>query len=342
MPQTVSYNSRAGNVPLEYKASQSIEFITGFENELGDEFTAYITSEGSNESGNGVDGIEGLYRYGFNGKENDNEIKGEGAQQDYGMRIYDPRLGKFLSVDPLTEIYPWNSTYAFAENSPIENIDLDGLEKQSSRYEKYYQSTQGTKFKPLNERKIFNAVETKKSMCHGPANVEFRIPEYSNPQTFSEWWRKNSLGYAVETIDKVSDYVPNPKTLVKAGVKKIVKIIVEKNKRDQQKKVPNPHGKNGGPDHQERIGEVEKSLEKEGFDKIEKEVLVNTPGGTKQKRYIDVQGTNTKTGDVKQVQVGKENKDGSPVSSERKALDDVENATGTRPKFEPYNKKKDR
>src|SRR5690606_4468651 len=38
------------------------------------------------------------YRYGFNGKENDNEVKGEGNQQDYGMRIYDPRLGKFLSV----------------------------------------------------------------------------------------------------------------------------------------------------------------------------------------------------------------------------------------------------
>src|SRR5690606_9621159 len=40
------------------------------------------------------------YRYGFNGKENDNEVKGEGNQQDYGMRIYDTRLGRFLSVDP--------------------------------------------------------------------------------------------------------------------------------------------------------------------------------------------------------------------------------------------------
>jgi RHS repeat-associated protein len=69
------------------------------------------------------------YRYGFNGKENDNEVKGTGNQQDYGMRIYDPRLGKFLSVDPLSKEYPWNSTYAFAENQPIWAIDLDGLEK---------------------------------------------------------------------------------------------------------------------------------------------------------------------------------------------------------------------
>jgi RHS repeat-associated protein len=48
------------------------------------------------------------YRYGFNGKENDNEVKGEGNQQDYGMRIYDARLGKFLSVDPLMKGPRWH------------------------------------------------------------------------------------------------------------------------------------------------------------------------------------------------------------------------------------------
>jgi RHS repeat-associated protein len=71
----------------------------------------------------------GNYRYGFNGKEMDNEVKGTGAQYDYGFRIYDPRLVRFLSVDPLSKEYPWNSTYAFAENDVIRSIDLDGLEK---------------------------------------------------------------------------------------------------------------------------------------------------------------------------------------------------------------------
>jgi RHS repeat-associated protein len=69
------------------------------------------------------------YRYGFNGKENDNEVKGEGAQQDYGMRIYDPRLGRFLSVDPLTRNFPWYTTYQFAGNKPIWALDLDGAEE---------------------------------------------------------------------------------------------------------------------------------------------------------------------------------------------------------------------
>lgn len=69
-----------------------------------------------------------LYRYGFNGKENDNEVKGEGNQQDCGMRIYDPRLVRFLSVDPLTKKYPELTPYQFASNSPIAGIDEDGLE----------------------------------------------------------------------------------------------------------------------------------------------------------------------------------------------------------------------
>ena len=70
----------------------------------------------------------GKYRYGFNGKENDNEVKGEGNQQDYGMRIYDPRLGRFLSVDPITAKYPNLTPYQFASNTLIQAIDLDGLE----------------------------------------------------------------------------------------------------------------------------------------------------------------------------------------------------------------------
>jgi RHS repeat-associated protein len=70
------------------------------------------------------------YRYGFNGKENDNEVSGQGNQYDYGFRIYNPRLGRFLSVDPLFKGYPWYTPYQFAGNKPIMSIDLDGLENK--------------------------------------------------------------------------------------------------------------------------------------------------------------------------------------------------------------------
>ena len=72
--------------------------------------------------------VAGQYRYGFNGKEKDDETFGEGDEYDYGMRIYDSRLGRFMSIDPLTAKYPWWTPYQFAGNMPIRAIDLDGKE----------------------------------------------------------------------------------------------------------------------------------------------------------------------------------------------------------------------
>ncbi|MPT36091.1 MAG: RHS repeat-associated core domain-containing protein, partial [Flavobacterium sp.] len=74
-------------------------------------------------------GSKANYRYGFNGKEKDDELKGEGNSYDYGFRMYDPRTARFFSVDPLTESYPELTPYQFASNTPIQAIDLDGLER---------------------------------------------------------------------------------------------------------------------------------------------------------------------------------------------------------------------
>jgi RHS repeat-associated protein len=71
------------------------------------------------------------YRYGFNGKENDYEVKGSGNEIDYGMRVYDPRIGRFLSVDPLMHDFPHYTPYQFAGNMPIIAIDLDGAEPEA-------------------------------------------------------------------------------------------------------------------------------------------------------------------------------------------------------------------
>ncbi|MFB3389849.1 RHS repeat-associated core domain-containing protein [Flavobacterium sp. LAR06] len=68
------------------------------------------------------------YRYGFQGQEKDDEIKGEGNSLNYTFRMYDPRIGKFLSLDPLSPQYPHNSPYAFAENRVIDGTELEGLE----------------------------------------------------------------------------------------------------------------------------------------------------------------------------------------------------------------------
>jgi RHS repeat-associated protein len=69
------------------------------------------------------------YRYGFNGMEKDDEVKGEGNSVNYKYRMHDPRVGRFFAVDPLSPKYPHNSPYSFSENIIISHVELEGLEK---------------------------------------------------------------------------------------------------------------------------------------------------------------------------------------------------------------------
>jgi|GEM_PF-4686275 RHS repeat-associated protein len=68
------------------------------------------------------------YRFAYNGKEQDPETYGTDNEYDYGMRMYNPRLGRFMSVDPITREYPMLTPYQFASNRPIDGIDQDGFE----------------------------------------------------------------------------------------------------------------------------------------------------------------------------------------------------------------------
>ncbi|WP_111308323.1 RHS repeat domain-containing protein [Confluentibacter sediminis] len=70
------------------------------------------------------------YRYGFQGQEKDDEIKGEGNSLNYTFRMHDPRVGRFFTVDPLSRRYAYNSPYAFSENRVIDGVELEGLEYQ--------------------------------------------------------------------------------------------------------------------------------------------------------------------------------------------------------------------
>jgi len=68
------------------------------------------------------------YRYGFNNMEKDDELKGNGNSYDFGDRIYDPRIGRWLSIDGFTKKFPWWTPYQFSGNTPIWAKDLEGLE----------------------------------------------------------------------------------------------------------------------------------------------------------------------------------------------------------------------
>ncbi len=67
------------------------------------------------------------YRFGFDGNENDDEVRGDNNSIEFGGRsIYDPRLGKFISVDPNWRSLGSYSPYAFAIDNPVLFIDIDG------------------------------------------------------------------------------------------------------------------------------------------------------------------------------------------------------------------------
>ena len=52
------------------------------------------------------------YRYGFQGQEKDDEVKGSGNSINYKYRMHDPRVGRFFAVDPLFKDYPSYSSYS--------------------------------------------------------------------------------------------------------------------------------------------------------------------------------------------------------------------------------------
>jgi RHS repeat-associated protein len=68
------------------------------------------------------------YRYGFNGQEKDDEVSGEGNSYDFGARLYNPRVGRWMSCDPLEEKYPNYSPYCFVGNMTTIAIDPNGKE----------------------------------------------------------------------------------------------------------------------------------------------------------------------------------------------------------------------
>jgi RHS repeat-associated protein len=157
----------------------------------------------------------GDYRFGFQAQEGDPEWF-EGALS-FKYRIHDPRIGRFLSVDPLFREYPWNSTYAFSENRLIDGVDLEGGE-----YVHYFVFQKLTKegkslvkkvvvqdFRNLNGRQIFeihgmssSQFYGKYSQSYGPLGRGIEYTYFIDPGNGSYYWsghtffnKDRGLGY---------------------------------------------------------------------------------------------------------------------------------------------------
>jgi RHS repeat-associated protein len=103
------------------------------------------------------------YRYGFNGMERDDEVKGEGNSYTTPFRQYDPRLRRWKSLDPLMAKYPHNSPYAFSENKVIHMIELEGLEATGSTYGLVYDVPRLAKMDAEETKKFHESMAMKRN-----------------------------------------------------------------------------------------------------------------------------------------------------------------------------------
>lgn len=118
------------------------------------------------------------YRYGFNGYENDNDLKGEGNSYDFGARIYDSRTGRFLSQDTKWKSFPFFTPYSFAANNPIELIDDNGEApvKPLSWFKKaWYRATYQNYLIRVNEYAVKNKIDDSQIFFYSYLNKNFAI-----------------------------------------------------------------------------------------------------------------------------------------------------------------------
>jgi RHS repeat-associated protein len=181
----------------------------------------------------------GTYRYAYNGMETDNEVCGIGNSYTTEFRQYDPRLGRWKSLDPLMHMFPSLSPYCAFDNNPIYFTDPSGL---ASEGEPDVQTRSGSSKGDRENREEY--LKNKGQVGDGDV-VVFKYPDdknktehsYTYDQKNNKWDDKYS--YNTSTQDKYN---------IPAGGTDIVWVSEENKGGPQIAKAepPSPDLKNGG------------------------------------------------------------------------------------------------
>jgi RHS repeat-associated protein len=156
---------------------------------------------------NSSDGAD--YRYAFNGMEKDDEINEvKGSSYDFGARLYNPRVGRWLSGDPLEAKYPSLCTYVYTANNPIFFIDPDGrtIEPTSSitNNKGYKTAMKQMQSYPIIQANIiilasYNNMPKTQEKINSTATVAFYLQVQVRDMTTQEFAATNGQGIGFST-----------------------------------------------------------------------------------------------------------------------------------------------
>lgn len=273
-------------------------------------------------------------------------------------RYYEPDMGRFTSRDTIGfwgDPNNWGNSFAYCGDNPLGHTDPYGTNildviALACDVTNYYIHVQQRDYGAAVVDALFIAVDTiflVNPILPGPRTVALLATNAGHVVKAVEAARDgaglvraaNAGRAAATTANEVIDesHKPTKSTPGEAVPASKAATTPGPSTPAGDKSVPNPNGRRGGPAHQEKVAEVIRDIEGRGL-KAETEFHVNSPGGYKADRFADVAAVDPKTGEVLELhQVGKQNKNGSPVKREREAMADIESATGIKPKFHPYN-----
>jgi RHS repeat-associated protein len=150
------------------------------------------------------------YKYSFQSQEKQVHT----GWNSFKWRNYDPSIGRFFNIDPLSEKYSYQSHYNFSENAVISYRELEGLEKiffqnilfKDERFQKAYQAerqtTGGKEFSNvLSSQNKINVLYTNFSKT----NATGIAPLIDSKKEFSEISNDYGLGVHPNEYDKISE-----------------------------------------------------------------------------------------------------------------------------------------
>ncbi len=253
--------------------------------------------------------------YKFTGKERDSE-----SGLDYfGARYYSNGLGRFISADwsatPIPVPYadfgdPQSlNQYSYVRNIPTVNVDPDGHQC------------------PPCEQAIEKVLEDPQAFSEGLQQAGKIIAGIGAGAAAGWAWSKGAAADFIKHMPSESGG-GNMGTLGQTNARLNADAAVSQDAPADPKRP----GTLGKPDHQETVKDEAKRI---GGDK---EVTIQTPGGSKDSRRADAAQTdangNYKPGG-KIVQVIRPTKAGNVPKREKDAAQDIQNATGVKPELVP-------